>query len=368
MNEMIWAWLKVAGGLAILVCGGELLVRGASQLAAILRISPLVIGLTVVAFGTSAPELAVSVQAAISGRTDLAVGNVVGSNIFNVLFILGVSALMVPLVVSSQLIRRDVPLMIIVSVLVFAFGWDGQLSRMEGIGMFAGIIAYTWWCVRQSRKESSALQAEFSQTWSQPESSPQKVILDCALIAVGLAMLGVGSQLLTDGAVQIAAGLGVSELIIGLTIVAAGTSLPEVVTSIVAAARGQRDIAVGNVVGSNIFNILCVLGLSSAISPTGIAVDSAALEFDIPVMIAVAVACLPIFFTGHTISRWEGGVFLFYYAAYTTYLVLNANGHHLTHALRDVMIFFVIPLTVITLAIGVARSFRPRGLGQGDKP
>lgn len=358
MNETFWGLVRIGGGLAMLICGAEFLVRGASRLAAAMRVSALVIGLTVVAFGTSAPELAVSVQAAMGGSTDLALGSVVGSNIFNVLLILGVSALIVPLVVSSQLIRRDVPVMVAVSCLLLVLGWDGRIGRLDGLVMFAGVITYSWWCIRQSRNESSELQAEFANHRQQHRWFPQTVVIDFVMIGLGLATLGIGARFLTDGAVQIALSMGVSELIVGLTIVAAGTSLPEVVTSVVAAVRGQRDMAVGNVVGSNIFNILCVLGLSSAISPTGIPVSSTSLTIDIPVMIAVAVACLPIFFTGHLISRWEGGLFFFYYVAYTAFIVLNATGNHFRHAFQDVMLFLVLPLTVITLAIGIVRSFR----------
>ena len=327
-------------------------------LAVAVRISPLVIGLTVVAFGTSAPELAVSVQAALAGTGDLALGNVVGSNIFNVLFILGISAMIVPLVVSSQLIRRDVPLMIGVSVLLLLVGRDGNIQRLEGLLLFSGIVAYTWWCIRQSRGENSGIQAEFAREWPPGMANPRAIAVCIVMIVAGLAFLGCGSSWLIGGATSIAERLGVSELVIGLTIVAAGTSLPEVVTSIVAACRGERDIAVGNVVGSNLFNILCVLGLSSLIAPSGLDVSSAALRFDIPVMIAVAVACLPIFFTGRLIARWEGSLFFFYYLAYTAYLVLDATGNDYSRTLRDVMLVFVIPLTGITLAVAFWRSFR----------
>lgn len=358
MDDLLWAWLSICIGLVLLVGGGEFLVRGASQLATAVRISPLVIGLTVVAFGTSAPELAVSVQAALAGSADLAIGNVVGSNIFNVLFILGLSALIVPLVVSSQLIRWDVPVMIGVSLLLPVFGWDGNINRLEGSILFAGIITYTWWCIRQSRKESRDVQAEFAEEWPNEGAKPRVQLKDLVAIVAGLLLLGGGSRLLIDGSVKVASSFGVSELVIGLTIIAAGTSLPEVVTSIVAAVRGQRDIAVGNVVGSNIFNILCVLGLSSVIVPTGVEVSTAALRFDIPVMIAVAAACLPIFMTGHVIARWEGGLFFFYFLAYTTYLLLHATNNDLSHTLRDVMFAFVIPLTAVTLLVTAWRSLR----------
>lgn len=360
MSDLVWAWLKIAGGLVLLVGGGELLVRGASRLAVAMRVSPLVIGLTVVAFGTSAPELAVSIQAAVAGNADLALGNVVGSNIFNVLLILGVSALIVPLVVSSQLVRWDVPVMIVASLLLFAFGWDGAINRWEGVVLFAGIVMYTWWCIRQSRKESREVIQEFSQEWPSEAQLRSSLFFNAALIVGGLCLLGIGSTLLIGGSVYVATSFGVSELVIGLTIVAAGTSLPEVVTSLTAAVRGERDIAVGNVVGSNIFNILCVLGISSTIGPTGVAVSPSAIAFDIPVMIAVAIACLPIFVTGHIISRWEGGLFLFYYVAYTTYIVLNATGHGFLQGYSNMMLWFVIPLTGITLVVSLWRSLRVR--------
>jgi cation:H+ antiporter len=331
-----------------------------------MRISPLVIGLTVVAFGTSAPELAVSLQSSLAGNADIALGNVVGSNIFNVLFILGISALIVPLVVSSQLIRRDVPLMILASILVLVLGWDGRTGRLDGLLLFGGLLAYTYWCIRQSRRESGEVQLEFAQATPRPARGVAGTLVQVGWIVGGLVLLGLGSRWLVGGAVTVAEFLGVSRLIIGLTIVAAGTSLPEVVTSIVAACRGERDIAVGNVVGSNLFNILCVLGLSSVIAPQGVAVSPVALRFDIPVMIAVAVACLPIFFTGNRISRWEGGLFFGYYVAYTSYLVLAATHAAITRTLGIIMIGFVVPLTGVTLAIGVIRAVRSRRAASPD--
>ena len=270
---MIWTAVEISLGLATLVVGAEMLVRGASRLAVAMAVSPLVIGLTVVAFGTSAPELAVSVQSAWNGNADLALGNVVGSNIFNVLFILGLSALIVPLAVSSQLIRCDVPIMVFVSMLLLALGLDGRLGRVDGTLLFVGIIVYTCWSIRQSRRESREIQSEFAHEMPRAPHGGWQVLNQVALIVTGLVLLGLGARWLVDGAVHIAASIGVSELIVGLTIVAAGTSLPELVTSIVAAYRGERDIAVGNVVGSNIFNILCVLGLSSLMGPQGVGVS-----------------------------------------------------------------------------------------------
>lgn len=344
-------------GLVLLVVGAEALVRGASRLAAALGLSPLVIGLTVVAYGTSAPELSVSVQSALSGQVDIALGNVVGSNIFNVLFILGVSALITPLLVAQQLVRLDVPLMIGVSVLLLVFALDGVLSRFDGVLLFVGMIVYTIFAIRLSRSETAEIQAEYAQEFGSPASNaPTSLLVQIGYIIIGLVLLVLGSRWLVNGAVTFAQWLGVSELVIGLTIIAAGTSLPEVATSVIASIRGERDIAVGNVVGSNIFNILAVLGLSSIVAADGIPVSTAIRRFDLPVMIAVAVACLPIFCSGHLIARWEGALFFVYYIAYTLYLVLDAASHDALPAFSGFMLSAVLPLTVITLMVITVRA------------
>ncbi len=347
-------------GLAVLTIGAELLVRGASKLAIAVGISPLIIGLTVVAFGTSAPELVVSIQSTLTGQSDVAIGNVVGSNIFNVLFILGISALIVPLVVSQQLIRFDVPLMVGLSLAVLLFAYDGRIGRLDGLLLTAGLISYTLWAIWKSRKEQAVIKAEYEAEFGVEEkaSSLRGTLLNVALLIAGLGLLVLGSRWFVESATTIARSLGVSELVIGLTIVAAGTSLPEVATSIMAAIRGERDIAVGNVVGSNIFNIMGVLGISSLVSPDGLAVSEAALRLDIPVMIAVAIACLPIFFTGHLIARWEGGLFLAYYFAYTSSIVIVATIPSWSRTFAAVMLGVVVPLTGITLVTSVVRHFR----------
>ena len=354
------------GGLITLVLGAEALVRGASRLAAALGIAPLIIGLTIVAFGTSSPELAVSTQSALSGQADIAVGNVVGSNTFNVLFILGLSAVIVPLVVAQQLVRLDVPLMIGVSLLVWVLALDGTIGRWEGILLFAGIVAYTGFLIYQSQRERNKIvQEEYAAEYSEREVRTwQHTAINIALAVGGLALLVLGARWFVDGAVQLARAFGISELVIGLTIVAAGTSMPEVATSVVAALRGERDIAVGNVVGSNIFNLLAVLGLSAAVAPgDGIAVARNMVTVDLPFMIAVAVACLPIFFTGYTIARWEGVVFLVYYGAYNAYLFLTATQNEALNGFNTAMFLLVIPLTVITLAVSVTREVRRRSTG-----
>ena len=346
-------------GLIALAFGGELLVRGASRLAAVAGVSSLVIGLTVVAFGTSAPELAVSVKASLAGQTDIAVGNVVGSNICNVLLILGISALISPLVVSSQLVRIDVPLMIAASVVMLLVGLDGTIGRIDGIGLLTGLICYITWTVVRSRKAIALVKKEFDQQYGPPpKPSITQTVVQLLLIIAGLVLLTFGARWLVNGAVTIARLAGMSELLIGLTIVAFGTSLPEVSTSVLASIRGERDIAVGNVVGSNIFNIMCVLGLTATVVPSGVEVSDIALRLDIPVMIAVAIACLPIFFTGHLIARWEGGLFLGYYIAYMTYLTLAATLPTVSRTFGFIMFAFVIPLTAITLVIGVVRGLR----------
>lgn len=360
---MMFLWLTL--GLVALVLGAELLVRGAARLGAAAGISSLVVGLTVVAFGTSAPEFSVSIASAFSGRADIALGNVVGSNIFNVLFILGLSALVVPLVVDQKLVRFDVPLMVGASFVVLFLGLDGQIGRFDGLLLFAGLLGYTIWCIVAGRNESAEVQHEYDEAFGDTEqptnvNGPKHhagLLWQLGLIAVGLVLLVLGSNWLVEGATELARRLGVSELVIGLTIVAGGTSLPELTTSLVAAYRGERDIAVGNVVGSNLFNLLGVLGLTAVIAPNGISVAAQTLQFDIPVMIAVSVACLPIFFTGHRIARWEGALFLGYYIAYTAALVMTVTNNQAMPVYRWLMVGFVLPLTAVTLLLIAIRAY-----------
>lgn len=356
-----WTLLLFFAGLGALVAGAEVLVRGASRLAAAVGISPLVIGLTVVAYGTSAPELAVSVQAGLTGRADISLGNVVGSNIVNILVILGASALAAPLVVAQQLVRLDVPIMIGVSALLFVLALDGIVGRADGLLLLAGAVAYTLFAIVQSRKEGKPIQEEYGREFGGGRTAGRfGWLAHAGLVGLGLVLVALGARWLVAGAVAIARVLGLSELVIGLTIVAAGTSLPELATSVVAAVRGARDISVGNVVGSNIFNILGILGVASALAPHGIAVAPAALRFDLPVMVAVAVATLPICFTGYVISRWEGALFLGYYVAYVVYLILDASQHEALPAYSRMMMVLIVPLTVVTLLTAVLWSWRRR--------
>lgn len=352
-------------GLGLLVLGGDLLVRGASRIAAMAGVSPLVIGLTIVAFGTSSPELAVSVQAGLRGQSDIAVANAVGSNIFNVLFVLGLASVVAPLVVARQIVRQEVPVMIGVSALVLTLAADGHIGRVDGAVLLMGIASYTVFLIAQSRRERGGTAAgpvdeyekEFGVTPA-GQGTAAAMAIDVALVLAGLGLLVVGGRWLVNGAVALATWFGISEVVIGLTIVAAGTSLPEVATSVIATVRGERDIAVGNAVGSNIFNLLAILGVSSLVTPGGLTVAPSVLRFDMLVMVAVATACLPIFFTGMRIARWEGVVFLAYYAAYVLYLVLDATGHDALPAFSNAVLLFVAPITALSLALLLARAVR----------
>jgi cation:H+ antiporter len=344
-------------GLVALIAGAEALVRGASKIALSLGISPLVVGLTIVAMGTSSPEVAVSVGAVLNGSTDIAVGNVVGSNVFNVLFILGISALITPLIVHSQIIRQEVPIMIGASVILAVMIIDGVLGRLEAGMLLVLLVAYVFFLVRQSRAESAQVTDEYGGAAARLDGGwDSHWAVQALLIAGGLGLLVIGSNWLVEAAVGFARAFGVSDLVIGLTIIAAGTSMPEVATSIMAAIRGERDIAVGNVIGSNTFNILGCLGISGLVSKTGLAIAPAVLSFDIWVMLAVAVACLPVFLLGRQIGRRRGLLFLAYYVAYVVYLVLGAQQHDALDDFSVVMLSFVLPLTVVTLVAMVIKG------------
>lgn len=360
-------WLSLAlflGGLVALVLGADALVRGASKLALALGISPLVVGLTVVAFGTSAPEMAVSASSVIGGQTGLALGNVVGSNIFNLLFILGLSALVVPLAVHQQIIRQEMPGLIGITVLLLFLAQDGNLSMGDGALLLACLLIYTVALVWQSRRlnRALALSANTPAGLPQPGSTrawDARLPVQLALIAAGLALLVLGSHWLVTASVAFARSLGVSELVIGLTIVAAGTSMPEVATSIAAALKGERDIAVGNVVGSCTFNLLGCLGLSGVLAGSaGLPVAQSLLEFDLWVMLAATLVCLPLFFTGHEISRLEGALLLIGFALYLAYVLLAARGTPDLLAPQTVLWGVAAPMVVAALLASMRRSGR----------
>ena len=376
---MVHLFLFLAG-LFALVVGSDLLVRGASRLASLLGLSSLVIGLTVVSIGTSAPEVAVSVESAWRGVTDLTVGNVVGSNIFNVLAILGLSALFIPLSVHSQIIRQELPILVLVTLFFLIFGIDGRIGPGESLFLLLSLVVYLGFLVLQAKHQNadesgppvSVDSKEINLNISEGLANAPNEDVDGAskgplgrffaspagasvLVVIGLVLLVVGSQSLVTASIAFAKLLGVSDLVIGLTIVAAGTSLPELAASVAAAIKGERDMAVGNVIGSCIFNILGCLGLSGLIASGGLAIPSSVLAFDQWVMAAAFLACIPAFVTGREIARWEGGVFLFYYCAYTVYLVLASQNHLALTPYSQVIIYGVIPLTLVTLIFSLWR-------------
>ncbi|MGS0675930.1 calcium/sodium antiporter [Shewanella sp. 0m-4] len=303
--------LSILGGFLILTIGAEALVRGASQIALRLGLTPLIIGLTIVAFGTSAPELAVSVKSAIAGNSGIALGNVIGSNIANIGLILGITALIRPIKIESQMVRRDIPIMIGASLLFWSLLLDGGLSFWDGAILFALLVAYLTFSYFTAEK----------QTADDVEDTKQNPMLSVLFIVIGISMLVGGGILFVDGAVAMAKSFGISEVIIGLTIVAIGTSMPELVTSIVAALKGQSDIAIGNVVGSNIFNVLGILGVTALIHPI---IGSEISNLDWAAMIALAVLLLPFAYTGLRIGRREAGLLIAGYFAYIGYIVLQA--------------------------------------------
>jgi cation:H+ antiporter len=357
----LFVLVQLLAGVALLIAGAEMLVRGASRLASRLGVPSLVIGLTVVALGTSSPEIAVSVVSVLRGHGDVALGNVVGSNIANVLLILGLAAVLAPLRVDRRVLALDVPVMVVVSVVVLVLCLDGRVSRGDGVLLLLVLAGYTATLGRRRRNG-----AERNEGHARGAGGSGGMAVQVTLVAAGVVVLVLASQWLVAAATAIARMLGASELVIGLTVVALGTSLPEGASSVVAALRGESDIAVGNVVGSNILNLLFVLGLAGALAPHGIAVAPQALHFDIPVMVAVAAACLPVFFTGFRIARWEGALFLAYYTAYLVFLVLAAGHSRALAPFSWVMLGFVVPLTAVTLAVVTWRSVRAQRRGAGE--
>lgn len=359
MTTLLW----FVAGLGALVLGADLLVRGASRLASTFGISPLVIGLTVVAMGTSAPEMAVSAGAVLAGSAGMSLGNAVGSNIFNVLVILGLVAVITPLTVDLQVIRQEAPIMFGSGLLLLVLCLDGSIGLFDGVLLCLLLVVYTVFLIVQSRASgatdpdagtSSATVGAGARPWTATRG------FNVLSVLAGLALLVWGAGAVVDAATGFARALGVSDVVIGLTVVAAGTSLPELVTSVRAAMKDERDIAVGNVVGSCIFNVLGVIGVSgvlAAFNPIGtLAVPPVVLRFDLLVMLAALLACLPVFMTGRCIARWEGGLFLLFWVAYTAYLIMSAEDHDALAPFSRMMLGFVIPITVVTLVVALLGS------------
>ncbi len=316
------AWFAL--GIGALIAGAEFLVRGGSRLAARLGVPPIVIGLTLVAVGTSTPELAVGIEAVRSGNGALAVGNITGSNTVNILLILGLSALLEPLALRLQTIRLELPAMVLTALLLMAMAWNGVLSRAEGAVMVGAGLLYTVLIIYASRKESRAARADFTREYGlPPNGSGRETMRNLGALMLGIIMTVVGADWFVDGAVGLARAMGVSDAFIGLTIVAVGTSAPELVTTIIGTLKHERDIAVGNLIGSSVYNILIILGITCLVPSSGVAVDRKLILVDIPVMAAVALVCVPVFISGRRVTRVEGGLFVAAYLIYLGYLVLK---------------------------------------------
>ena len=338
------------GGLVLLIAGAQLLVRCAEHIAAKLKVRPLLIGLTVVAMGSSAPQMTVSLQAAFNDTADIAVGSVIGSNTFNILVTLGLSALIIPLRVSRQLVRLDIPLMILASALVFTLALNHQLDRLDGFLLLGGLLAYLLLLLHQSRHSGHH--------HPHHDRPPTSWLRTLSLMGCALLLLGVAGHLLLGAALEVASELGLSERIIGLTIVAVSTSLPELATSLIAAFRGQREIAVGNVIGSNVFNLLGVLGLTALLAPSPLSVSPNALAFDLPVMLGVAALCLPVFYSGYRVTRVEGLLFLGLYLAYGLHVVSFTTGMPLANKLEHLMLFYILPALLVGVLLNAVRAWR----------
>ncbi|NMY24518.1 calcium/sodium antiporter [Pseudomonas sp. WS 5021] len=337
-------------GLLLLIAGAEMLVRAAVRLAASLKVRPLIIGLSIVAFGSSAPQIAVSLQATLAGNSDIAVGSVIGSSIFNILVTLGLSALIIPLRVSRQLVRLDIPVMIGASLLLFILASDEALTPLDGLTLLAALLAYLALLLYQTRH---------SRRPRTRDTVVQAPWLSSLLWMIGgLALLVFAGHLLLGAAVEVASDLGLSERVIGLTIVAVSTSLPCLATSLIAALRGEREIAVGNVIGSNLFNLLGVLGFTALVAPLPLSVSPNALDFDLPVMLGVVVLCLPVFYTGYRITRAEGLLLLGLYLAYGLHVVSFTTGMPLANKLEQLMLYYVLPALVAFLLFTSLRAWR----------
>tara|TARA_B100000131_G_scaffold118167_1_gene115149 strand:+ start:75 stop:1169 length:1095 start_codon:yes stop_codon:yes gene_type:complete len=357
MTPLIQMILEIILGIALLFGGGELFVQGAATLAVLLGIPQLVIGLTVVSLGTSAPELFVSVGSFFKSSDALAVSNVIGSNIFNVLVVLGSSALIMPLKVESRLVRRDIPLLLAVSAAVWGMASSGKITWQSGLALLIALAINTIWEIRTAREEPQGIkEAEPEVNLELASNGWIKAILG---ILSGIFLLGIGSEVLINGAKELASSYKWSEEVIGLTIVSAGTSMPELITSLVAALKGRTDLAIGNVVGSSLLNQLLVLGSTALLSGNqGVHVESILIQKDFPIMLFVTLACLPIFWTKGRISRLEGAALLSLYGLYLTDQLLPLTQSTIQDEFRLIVIFIILPLSLIILTLKSLRYWR----------
>ena len=349
-------------GLALLIGGADLFLKAVDHFGLKWGVSPLIMGLTVVAFATGAPELAISLQAAANGSADLVLGNIIGSNIANILLILGVAGLIKPLFITRRIIRVDVPIVIAASILLYVLSLDGILTKLDGVLLLGALSAYSVFMFFQIKRHREEEVFEYEEDKEELGKGLFFYTKNVTFLVAGLALIVVGSDWMVDGAVEIARVLGLSELVIGLTIVSIGTSLPEIATSISSAIKNKTEIAVANVMGSNLYNILLTVGLTLVIAPNVLKVSDAAVELDMPFMIAVSMACLPIFYSGFTLSKIDSILYLFYYMAYLGYLVLDATHNPLLPAFGHIMIWFVVPITLIYILIKLFFTLKKKPL------
>ena len=338
-------------GLAALIFGAELFLKAVDHFGLKWGVSPLIMGLTVVAFATGAPELAISLKAAMNGSADLVLGNIVGSNIANILLILGITAVIAPINITARIVRIDLPIVIAASMSLYFLARDGELSMFDGIILLLELSAYSFYTFLHIKKtrNQGAEEGEIFEYDEDPEDLAKGswfYFKNIGLLVIGLALIVFGSDWMVNSAVEIATVLGMSELVIGLTIVSIGTSLPEVATSLSAARKGKADIAVANVLGSNLYNIMLTLGLTLVIAPNVLDVSPQAIVLDLPFMVAVSLSCIPIFVAGFNITRSDGLIFLFYYATYLAYLVLLALNNSMTNRIEQAMLYVVLPITL----------------------
>jgi cation:H+ antiporter len=316
------AWFVV--GLGALVAGAEVMVRGGTSIASRLGISPIVVGLTVVSIGTSAPELAIGVVAASEGSGALAVGNIAGANVINLLFVLGLSALILPLAIEMRTLRLELPVMAGVAILLWVLAADGVLSRVDGLILVAGAIGYTCAVIWAARRETREVADEFAEAYPVDGtriSGGHRTALHVGMTLGGIALIVLGAQLLVDAAVGMARAFDVSDALIGLTVVAIGTTAPELVTTVVSTLRGERDIAIGNLIGSSLYNILLILGVTCLVPADGLELTPALVRIDIPIMVAATLACIPIFISGRQVGRFEGAAMVIAYLAFLAFLL-----------------------------------------------
>ena len=333
-------------GLASLILGADFFLKAVDRIGLKWGVSPMVMGLTVVAFATGAPELAISLKAAMNDSADLVLGNIIGSNIANILLILGITGFITPLQIKLRIVRIDVPIVIAMSIVLYLLALDGVLSLTDGIVLLLGLLTYSVFTFLQIRKNK----VDISDLYDHDEEVELATgtlfyVKNLGLLLAGLALIALGANWMVSSAVTIAKLLGMSELVVGLTIVSIGTSLPEVATSMTAARKGNADIAVANVLGSNIYNIMLTLGLTIVVTPGVLEVSRNALMLDMPFMIAVAVGCIPIFLTGFDLDRKDASLFLFYYAGYLIYLILEATGSEYLGWIEKGFFFGILPFT-----------------------